>query len=387
MILTPASTSRSATSWAASAGTARTPTTTSSSATTVSSSEKSPHRDAADLGADALRVDVEDRDDPEAVVGEDVRAGDRLAEVAGAEQRDVVLPGGAQDLADLARPATRPVADPALPELAEAGEVAADLGRVDVGVLGELLGGDRLLAHLARLGQHLEVAREARGDAEREALAVQAARSSAPSRRAGHRPRFIAPKYRSSGGTKRRRVRHRARRPRALELDHRDPLEVAPRKSASSESMSTSRSSRSSASATTARPAPAPRRRGGSPAAAYSDQRSLRHRRVPGQVLRVRRRGRAYLRGRGDHRRVVGAQLGRDELQPQPRAPRRAAPPARAAACWRRRRRRAPPPASRPRPAPVRAWPRAARRPPPGSSPRGRPSAPRPRPRPSSRTA
>ena len=37
---------------------------------------------AADLGADLGRVDVEDRHDAEAVVGEDVRGGDRLAQVA-----------------------------------------------------------------------------------------------------------------------------------------------------------------------------------------------------------------------------------------------------------------------------------------------------------------
>src|SRR6185503_18625821 len=58
----------------------------------------------------------------------------------------------------------------ALAELAEAGEVAPDLRRVDVGVLRQLLRGDRLLAHLARLREHLEVAREARRDAEREAV-------------------------------------------------------------------------------------------------------------------------------------------------------------------------------------------------------------------------
>ena len=132
-----------------------------------------PHRDAAVLGADQLRVGVEDRDDPEAVVGEDVGAGDRLAEVAGAEQRDVVLARGVQDLADLADQRLDPVADAALAELAEAREVAADLGRVDVRVLGELLRGDRLAAHLARLDQDLEIAREARGDAEREAVAVR----------------------------------------------------------------------------------------------------------------------------------------------------------------------------------------------------------------------
>ena len=47
------------------------------------------------------------------------------------------------------------VAHSPLAELAEAGQVAADLGRVDVGVLGELLGGDRLLAHLPSLDQDL----------------------------------------------------------------------------------------------------------------------------------------------------------------------------------------------------------------------------------------
>ena len=118
------------------------------------------------------RLDVEHGDDLEAVVGEDVGAGDRLAEVAGAEEGDVVLARGAQDLADLGDQRFDVVADPALAELAEAGEVAADLGRVDVRVLGEFLRGDRVAAHLAGLGQHLQVAREASGDAEREPLAI-----------------------------------------------------------------------------------------------------------------------------------------------------------------------------------------------------------------------
>ena len=128
-------------------------------------------------------VGVEDRDDAEAVVGEDVRGGDRLAEVAGAEQRDVVLAGGAQDLADLRDQRVDVVADAALAELAEARQVAADLRRVDVRVVGELLRGDRLLAHLLGLRQHLQVARQARGDAEREPLAR------APRRRARTRRR------------------------------------------------------------------------------------------------------------------------------------------------------------------------------------------------------
>ena len=83
-----------------------------------------------------------------------------------------MLARGAQDLADLRHQRLDAVADAALAELAEAGEVAADLGRVDVRVLGQLLRGDRLAAHLAGLDQHLQVAREAGGDAKREALAV-----------------------------------------------------------------------------------------------------------------------------------------------------------------------------------------------------------------------
>ena len=59
-------------------------------------------RQLAQLRADLLRVDVEQRDDPEAMVGEDVRAGDRRAEMPGAEQRDVVLARRVEDLADLA---------------------------------------------------------------------------------------------------------------------------------------------------------------------------------------------------------------------------------------------------------------------------------------------
>src|SRR4051812_16627857 len=127
-----------------------------------------------DLLADLGLVGVEDRHDAEAMVGEDVRGRDRAAEVARAEQRDVVLAARAQDLADLRDERVDVVAHPALAELAEAGEVAADLGRVDVGVLGELLGGDRLLAHLARLGEDLQVARETGGHTERQAIGERA---------------------------------------------------------------------------------------------------------------------------------------------------------------------------------------------------------------------
>ena len=129
------------------------------------------HGRRADDLPDLALVVVEDRDDAEAVVGEDVRRGDRLPEMAGAEQRDVVLARGPQDLADLRHERVDVVADAALAELPEAGEVAADLRRVDVRVVAELAGGDRLLAHLLGLREDLEVARQARRHAEREALA------------------------------------------------------------------------------------------------------------------------------------------------------------------------------------------------------------------------
>jgi hypothetical protein len=109
------------------------------------------------------------------MIGEDVGPRDRLPEVAGAEESDVVLAGGVEDLADLVDERLDPVAHSALAELAKAGEVAADLGGVDVGVLGELLRGDRFAAHLARLDQDLQIARQARRHTERESLAIGAA--------------------------------------------------------------------------------------------------------------------------------------------------------------------------------------------------------------------
>src|SRR5205085_568083 len=133
------------------------------------------------------------------VVGEDVRGGDRGAQVAGAEQRDVVLAGGMQDLADLIDQRLHVVADAPLAELAEARQVAADLSGVDVGVVGQLLGGDRLLAHLAGLDQDLQVAREPRRDSQRERppaahpfehiprVVAQAAALSAVENQRGHR--------------------------------------------------------------------------------------------------------------------------------------------------------------------------------------------------------
>ena len=78
------------------------------------------HGQRPDLAAHLAGIDIEQGDDPEAMVGEDVRGGDRRAEVAGAEQRDVVLARRVQDLADLIDQRVDVVTDPALAELAEA---------------------------------------------------------------------------------------------------------------------------------------------------------------------------------------------------------------------------------------------------------------------------
>src|SRR4029453_1815480 len=93
-----------------------------------------PHGKVAHAAADLARVLVEQRHDPEAVVREDVRPGDRLAQVARAEEGAVVLGRGAQDVAKLPPQRVDVVADPALAELAESGQIAPDLGRVAVRV-------------------------------------------------------------------------------------------------------------------------------------------------------------------------------------------------------------------------------------------------------------
>jgi hypothetical protein len=71
------------------------------------------HRQLADLVADDARIAVEDGDDLEPVVGEDRGGGDRLSQVPRPEEGDVVLAGGAEDLADLRDQRVDVVADAA----------------------------------------------------------------------------------------------------------------------------------------------------------------------------------------------------------------------------------------------------------------------------------
>ncbi len=97
--------------------------------------------------------------------------GDRLAEVPRAEQRDVVLARRCAGSCGSARRANRRCSPPRACRTCRTRQVTADLGGVDVRVVGELLGGDRLLAHLLGLREHLEVAGQPGGDAERQPLA------------------------------------------------------------------------------------------------------------------------------------------------------------------------------------------------------------------------
>ena len=299
----------------------------------------------------------------------------------GAEQRDVVLARGPQDLADLGDERVDVVADAALAELAEAREVAADLGRVDVRVVGELLRGDRLLAHLARLDQDLEVAREPRRDAEREALAV-AGDSVVDSLRRGPRRTWCAPSALMSQ-TKRIepgppdgvRVEDQLADDCAVDLD----TGIRSRQRASSSSSASMSTSRARSRAPPSRSSL--ERRAGLVAEVAAGPPVERHdrRRAAGlTAARPRRgsRGRRRLgeaRGRADHRRVVGAELAGDELQPQPaRSAQMPAARSRSSAFA-----ATPPPSATRRQSPLRrararASRRAGRRPPPGSSRRGR---------------
>ncbi len=175
------------------------------------------------------------------------------------------------------------VADAALAELAEAREVAADLGRVDVRVLGQLLRGDRLLAHLPGLDQHLQIARQPRGDAQREALAVDWTRLESPPRpprgpfalldaHARRVPDQPLGRYRA-----RRRTRSASSTSSetiaAVHLDHRDPLQVAGEE-ARRPTRCRSRAARRAATSAAQSPGSArgPRRRGDSPGRRVENQ-------------------------------------------------------------------------------------------------------------------
>ena len=236
MMRTPASTRSSATFCAAPAGTASTPTTMFLSRT-VSFSRRSSSTALPPMSMPILRrLGVEDRGDVDAVLREDRRARDRLAEAAGADERDVVLPLRAQDLADLAEQRVDRVADTALAELAEVREIAADLRRVDVRVVGDLLRGDALLAHLLGLAQHLQIARETGRDTDGQTVRVSPVRNGSLqhhehcARRLGYGGRLsqtLTLVTALLSLLRRLLVEVVDERPLAVDLDHRQPLAVA----------------------------------------------------------------------------------------------------------------------------------------------------------------
>ena len=161
MLVTPALTSRSAASWAADGGVAMTPIEILLRRPRSGRARRAARtRDAADDGVDLGGVDVDDAGHRKAALVEAAVAGERLAEVAGADDHDrpvVVEPELAADLVD---EVVDLVADAARAVAAEVREVLAHLGGVDAGQLGEAVGRDVVDAELGLLDEDLEVHRE-----------------------------------------------------------------------------------------------------------------------------------------------------------------------------------------------------------------------------------
>ena len=94
---------------------------------------------AARAAADLVALGVEERDDREAFLPEARVVGEREPEVAGAEDRDADGAIEPEDHPQVALELLDVVADAAHAELAEVGEVLADLGGVQMELLGQRL--------------------------------------------------------------------------------------------------------------------------------------------------------------------------------------------------------------------------------------------------------
>ena len=171
MLLTPAATSRSQTSWATCAGVAITPIATPRSPTTSSRSRQRHHRQPGDLGAHDRRVGVDQRPDREPARGEPAVVGQRVPEVAEPHDDDRPVLGQAQLAGDLEDQVVDVVADAPGAVGAEVGEVLAQLRRVDPGRGGELLRGDGRDAVLGQRAERPQVERQAGHGGVRHALA------------------------------------------------------------------------------------------------------------------------------------------------------------------------------------------------------------------------
>ena len=106
---------------------------------------------------DAGRVGVEQRRDLEAADGEAGVAGQRLTEVADADQRDRAVHGEPEGAGDLLGQGRDVVADAADAVRAEVGQVLAQLRGVDAGRGGQFLGGHRGHRPLGERAQHAQV--------------------------------------------------------------------------------------------------------------------------------------------------------------------------------------------------------------------------------------
>src|SRR5262245_3590686 len=113
-----------------------------------------------DLTRDLARILVEDGGDPEALAGESLVVEQRRAEITEPDQRHRPLAIEAEDALELGLEPRDVVADPANAELAEVRQVLADLRRVQIEALGQLLRRDRLDAVLFELEQAPGVDRE-----------------------------------------------------------------------------------------------------------------------------------------------------------------------------------------------------------------------------------
>ena len=141
----PAATRRSATLWAAGAGTAIMPSLILCSAATSAKLVEVKHAHAFDRRADALRVDVKRRHDAKALVAETLVAQQCAAQIARADHGHRPVAVGAQDLANGLDQVVAAIADARMAEMAEVGQVFAHLGIAKAQQSAELAGAGALV--------------------------------------------------------------------------------------------------------------------------------------------------------------------------------------------------------------------------------------------------
>ena len=141
MLVMPAATIRSATSWAATRRGGDDADRDAVLADDLLEVVEGAHVEPGDQLVVPVGVGVEQRDDPEAADAEAGVVGERVAEVADADDDDRPVLGHADLAGDLVAQVVDVVADAAGAVGAEVGEVLAQLGAVDAGRGGELLAG------------------------------------------------------------------------------------------------------------------------------------------------------------------------------------------------------------------------------------------------------